>query len=297
MKSSFITPLLALGLGLAATAHAQVLMLDFGPNTTSAGTNSPYHTVNTSFTDTGWNVINSGSVTTGSLTYSNGSTATGVSLTFGTATGSTNVSPATTLTVPSSSLTFSALGSQANTGIYGSNSVGTDGVFISGGAATTFASVGLQIGGLAAGTYDIYITSRNTSSSAAYRENVYAGTSASSGSFTYATSSSGTNGSAVGAAASGYSLATVAYNGTNSSSAWVQATSGNLFGNYTKLSVTLTSGDFLNIAATGQFNELRGFLNSVEIVNTSAAIPEPSTCVLLGGVAALVLTFVRRRRV
>ncbi len=296
MKSSFITPLLALGLGLAATAHAQVLMLDFGPNTTAAATNSPYHAVNTSFTDTTWNVVNSSAVASGGLTYSNGSTATGVSLNLGTATGTTNTVPATTLTIPSSSLTFSGLGTAVNTttGIYANNSVATDGVF-SGGAAGTFASVGFQIGGLAAGTYDIYITSRNTNSSAAYRENVYAGTSSSSGNFTYSLGSTGTNGSAVGSAASGYGLATVGYNGTNSTTSWVQATSGNLLGNYTKLSVTLSSGDFLNLAVTGQFNELRGILNSVEIVNTTA-IPEPSTYALLGGAAALVFVAVRRRR-
>lgn len=295
MKPKFLTPLLAFTLGLTATAQAQVLMLDFGPTATGAATNSPYHTVNPSFNQTSWNTINSNAVAAGGLTYSNGSTATGISLNLGTATGTSNTVPATTLNVLTPSTSFSALGSAVNTGIYANNSVGTDGVLISGGSAGAFASVGLQIGGLAAGKYDIYVTSQNTNSALSYRQNVYAGTSAASGNFTYALSSTGTGGSAVGAAASGYSLATVAYNGTNSTVAWTEATSGSLFGNYTKLSVTLSSGNFLNLAVTGQFNEDRGFLNSIQIVNTSS-IPEPSTYALLGGAAMLGVVILRRRR-
>ena len=290
MKFTSFTPLLVIALGLAATAQAQVLMLDFGPTVTTTPANSPYHSV-VPTAGTTWNTVNSNAVTAGNLSYSNGSTATGVSLNLGTATGTTNTVPATTLNVSTPSTTFSS--GTAGTGIYTNDSVATDGVF-SGGSATAFTSVGFQIGGLAAGTYDIYVTSRNTSVSG-YRQNVYAGTSATSGNFTYAASSTGTGGSAVGAAASGYSLATVGYNGTNSSTSWVEATSGNLFGNYTKISVTLTSGQFLNLAVTGQFNEDRGFLNSVQIVNTSS-IPEPSTYAVLAGFTALGVVGLRRRR-
>jgi hypothetical protein len=294
MKSHYLAPLFSLGILSAVVSHAQVLMLDFGPTTTTTPTNSPYHSVVPTAGST-WNTVSSNSVAAGGLSYSNGSTATGVTLNLGTATGTSNTAPATTLNVVSPSTSFSGLGSTVNTGIYANNSVGTDGVFISGGNANTFASVGLQIGGLAAGTYDIYVTSQNTNSSLAYRQNVYTGTSATSGNFTYAASSTGTGGSAVGAAASGYSLATVAYNGTNSTSAWVEATSGNLVGNYTKISVTLSSGEFLNLAVTGQFNEDRGFLNSVQIVNTSP-IPEPSTYAVLTGAVMLGVACLLRRR-
>lgn len=63
-----------------------------------------------------------------------------------------------------------------------------------------------------------------------------------------------------------------------------------------KFSVTLTSGQFINIASRGATDELRGFLNSIEIVNTSA-VPEPASVAALAGLAALAgVVGIRRRR-
>lgn len=295
MKALLLAPLLILG--SAASSNAQALLLDFESSLPPSGsdlTNSPYHTANPSFTDTNWNLVTSG--TAPSLVYSDGTAATGITLSIGSTTGSSTVPPTSLTLSGSPALTFSALGGAVKTGIYANNSVGKGGVFIGGGANTTFGAVGIQIGGLAAGTYNIYITAQNTSSSSTnYRQNIYAGASSSSGDFTFSQTAGTTGNAAVGDAAVGYSLATIAYNGTNSTSAWTQATGDSPYGNYVELSVTLTSGEFLNIASIGQYSELRGFLNSVEIVNVSA-IPEPSTCAALAGLAALGVVIIRRNR-
>lgn len=265
MKSPFITPLFALALGLAAAGQAQVLMLDFGPTVTTTPANSPYGTG--AGASPVWNQVQLADLNSG-LLYADGSSATGVTLNLGTATSTT------TLALATQPATSSALGGIFNTGIYASTSVGTDGIFS--GTNTVTNTVGFQLGGLAAGTYDIYITARNTSrddTASSYSQVVKVGTSASSGNFDY----------------SGYSTKTLSYSGSTSSSAWVEN------GNYLKMSVTLTSGDFINLAVTGTGADLRGFLNSVQIVSTSA-VPEPSTCALLGGVLALGAAFLRRRR-
>lgn len=264
MKSKFITPLLALSLGLAVSAHAQVLMLDFGPTVTTTPANSPYGTG--AGASPSWNQVQLTDLNSG-LLYADGSAATGVTVNLGTATTTT------TLNLGTQPATSSALGGIWNTGIYASGSVGTDGIFS--GANTVSNTVGFQLGGLAAGTYDIYITARNTSrddATSSYSQVVKAGTSASSGNFDF----------------SGYSSKTLTYSGSTSSSAWVEN------GNYLKLSVTLTSGDFLDLAVVGTGSDLRGFLNSVQIVNTSA-IPEPSVCAALGGLVVLGFTVLRRR--
>lgn len=265
MKSSFITPLLAIALGLAVTAPAQVLMLDFGPTTTATPANSPYGTG--AGASPSWNQVQLADLNSG-LVYADGGTATGVTLNLGTATTTT------TLNLGTQPATSSALGGIFNTGIYASGSVGTDGIFS--GANTVTNTVGFQLGGLPAGTYDIYITARNTSrddTTSSYSQVVKVGTSALSGNFDY----------------SGYSTKTLAYSGATTSSTWVEN------GNYLKMSVTLTSGDFINLAVTGTGADLRGFLNSVQIVSTSA-IPEPSACALLGGAVALGAVLLRRRR-
>lgn len=155
MKSAFLTPLFVLGLGLAATAQAQVLMLDFGPTTTTATTNSPYHTANTSFTGTTWNTVGTADVASG-LLFATGSAATGVSLNLGAASGST------TLNLSSTPTGSSTLGSTVNTGVYAGTSVGTDAIFTGNNGTST--SVGLQIAGLSAGTYDVYISAATPAS-------------------------------------------------------------------------------------------------------------------------------------
>jgi hypothetical protein len=261
--------MLAAGLVLASVSHAQVLMLDFGPSTTSATGNSPYHTADSSFTGTNWNKVQTVDLNSG-LLFADGTTATGVTVNVGAATSVTSLDLGGT---PSGN---SNLGTVVNTGIYSGTSVGTDGIF-TGSSNLTGTSVGLQVGGLAAGTYDVYITSRNTSraSTSNYSQVAAVGVASASGNFDY----------------SGYASHTLSF--TNSvtpiaTSSWTEGA------NYTKFSVTITSGQFINLAVHGGGEDMRGFLNSVQIVNTSA-IPEPSVYALLGGAVALGAVIVGRR--
>ncbi|HEY0944177.1 MAG TPA: PEP-CTERM sorting domain-containing protein [Opitutaceae bacterium] len=271
----------AFALALATTAHAQVLMLDFGPTspTGASTTNSPYHTAaGSSFTDGTWNVVGTADVTSG-LLFSNNTAATGVSVNLGKST-------TTTIALDSQPATSSALGSPTNTGVYSGTSVGTDGIFS--GSNTSNNSIGLQIGGLAAGTYDIYVTARNTntgSDATGNSQTVYLGSSSTSGNFDFG--SYGSNAS------------TLTYptksSATLYTASWVEGE------NYVKLSVTLSAGEFLNLAvdgtALGSGGDTRGFLNSVQIVSTGASpIPEPSTYAALAGAVVLGLVVLRRRR-
>lgn len=265
----------ACALASCLTASAQVLMLDFGP-TTASGTdrlNSPYHTANSSFTDTSWNTIGAADVSSG-LLYSNAAAATGISVNLG-ATTADGVTMIGIDTVPSNATGLT--GSAMTSGVYAGTAPGRDGIFTgSNGSSSRY--VGAQIGGLSAGTYDIYLTGRNTNTTAGHEQNFYAGKSSAAGNFDAST------------------LATLAitYYAAPTSQNDVWSGSGGLI-NYAKFSVTLTSGEFLNLAVRGGTGDARGFLNSIQIVNTST-IPEPSSFALLAGLLGLGTTALRRRR-
>ncbi|HSI07719.1 MAG: PEP-CTERM sorting domain-containing protein [Rariglobus sp.] len=266
MKSNYLAPLFALGILSAVVSQAQVLMLDFGPTTTTTPANSPYGTG--AGASPVWNQVQLADVAAGGLQYATGSTATGVILNLGTATTTT------TLNLGTNPGTSNVLGGILNTGIYATGSVGTDAIYS--GTNSVLNTTGFQVSGLAAGNYDIYITARNTSrddATSGYGQVVKLGTSTTSGNFDY----------------NAYSSKTLTYAGATSSTAWVEN------GNYLKMSITLTSGDFLNLAVYGTGGDLRGFLNSVQIVNTST-IPEPSTYALVAGATALGVIGLRRRR-
>ncbi|HSI09253.1 MAG: PEP-CTERM sorting domain-containing protein [Rariglobus sp.] len=245
---------------------AQVLQIDFGPTvaTGTDQTNSPYHTANGSFTDTVWNQVQTADIAAGSLVWSDGTTATGVSANL----GATTTAVSTTIGLTSQPSTSGALGGTTSAGIYAGTSVGTDGIFTGGGGNTR--AVGVQIGGLSAGTYDIYIAARNTSLSANLTQNLYVGKSATAANYDFST----------------YSSQTLTYaSASASTSAWQSGI------NYSVFSITLSSGEFLNIATIGVSE--RGVLNSIQIVT---AIPEPSTYALFAGIALFALCFGRRLR-
>lgn len=246
-------------------SHAQVLMLDFGSTvvTGTSQTNSPYHSVTPGFTGTNWNQVQTSDVSAGSLVYASGTTATDVSINLGAAgLGSSTISLSTT---PSNS---GALGSLSNSGVYVDTSVGKDGIW-NGSSASSQRYVGFQLDGLEAGTYEVYVTSRNTSASVAYSQTVYLGASSTAGNFDATTLSLSE---------------TVSYTGASDDiGAWADN------GNYLKFTITLGTDQYLNLGVTGSTNEFRGFLNSVQIV----AVPEPTVPVMLG--LSLVLFGFRRR--
>lgn len=249
---------------LGSTATAQVLMLDFGPTTALSPTKSPYHTVNTTFTDTNWNTLSNVDPTS-ALLFSDGTTSTAMLNLGATTAGSTTVNLSTD---PSSTSALGASYPAGNLSIYANTSVGRDGIFNTANTAT-----GFQVRGLDAGTYDIYVVSRNTSTSSAtaYTETIRVGTSSTSGNFDF----------------SSYSSKALTYSGVSTSTVWQEDV------HYVKFSFTLASGEYLNVAVSGTGSETRGFINAVQIVST---IPEPASVALLSGFGVLGLVAARRRR-
>ncbi|AHF92329.1 glycosyltransferase family 1 [Opitutaceae bacterium TAV5] len=261
-----------------AIASAQaVLQLDFGPTVATgdaALTNSPWHTVSNSTSDKTWNTVGWTDIAAGGLKWSDGTTAARISLSLGGNTASTkNIYLSGNSNYPGEASRLSgALGTATASGVYSGTSVATDGIYV--GSSSGTRSVGFQLAGLAAGTYDIYITARNTNLSGSQTQNLYVGTSSvASDNFNF------TN----------YATESLTFSSnTVSTTAWVEAGKGEA-ANYVKFTVTLSSGDILNIASQ---SSVRGFLNSVQIV----AVPEPATVALLAGLGVLTTVIVFRRR-
>lgn len=278
MKSHLLKTGLLASFGLAGSLGAQVLMLDFG-STTAAGddqSNSPYHTAAPGFSGANWNTLDN-TDPVGPLKWSDGTDAIGfdsnnITAAIGIGSATTGYAAISTIDLATNPSSVSALGGAIKTGIYDGSTPGKDGIFTTVTSGNAYSAVGLQIGGLTTGTYDIYITARNTSTQG-HTQLLYAGTSAGSGDFAY----------------TGYDTLTLSYDGTADfgTDAWSEGV------NYGKFSVSITSGEVLNIVSLGGAFQNRGFLNSVQIVS---AIPEPSAYALLGGSGALALAVLRRRK-
>ena len=277
-------------LSLTLPLGAQVLMLDFGGTTVSGTdlTNSPYHSVNTDFTDGTWNkqAISNDST----LVWSDGTTATGVSynaLKNGTSGG--------TVIVKGGWLTGNGVtGSTVNTDIYAGTSVGMDGHLFST-TLTDNRAVGIQVFGLEFGTYDIYVSGRNTNYDAtAYNMNFFA--SASGEVTATATSGTGSAGTKLDVS-SGFVTETNSFaDATDKTASWSFVSGDAAASNYAKLTVSLTAENpYLNLIAMGDFGSdmAQGVFNSVQIVSV---IPEPSSYALLGGTAGLFAAVGLRRR-
>lgn len=239
IKIIYLT-LIVMAMGASFAEAGGVLMVDFGSTTVTGAdqTNSPYHSVNGAFTETSWNKATADLMS--GVVWSDGTAATGVTIDV----GDTAKFGDTTLGL-ASAVAANALGRAFNTGIYSGTSVGKDAIFASGKGTR---HVGCQVGGLGAGTYDVYLAGRNTNSSQTGEQIFLVGTSSAAGNFDF----------------SGYSSQTLSYSGSTSPTIW----NGEC---YVKFTVTLGAGEYLNMASVGKTGELRGFLNSAQIV----AVPQP----------------------
>ncbi|MBX3740203.1 MAG: hypothetical protein KF712_04385 [Akkermansiaceae bacterium] len=263
MKSYLLASLVA---ALSAIpASGSILMLDFGPTVVAGADrlNSPYHTVaGAGFTDTSWNTIEK--VDVSSLSWSNGGSATGVTVNLGVAPATGTPTVVNYATAPNSS---SALGTlwPSGGGIYAATSVGRDGIF-----GVSGQSLGIQVTGLAAGIYEIFIVGRNTNTSTTIA-NSYVGAGVEGQNFDF----------------SGLTPVTINYSNLTNTTAWIEGV------NYSKHTITLAAGQALNIATQGTDtdSQFRGFMNSIQIVQQ---VPEPSAAMLSG---ALLLPLLRRRRI
>jgi hypothetical protein len=253
-------------LSLAPMANGAVLLLDFGPTTTTDFTNSPYHTASGSVTDTTWNKVTEAWAGAASVVWSDNTSTPALTLDI----GGTTAPASTTLglgNLPSGN--GALVGSSVSTGVYAGTSVGRDGIFTGSSNASTRA-VGFQLAGLTTGTYDVYVLARQTNTGAT-SQIAYVGASGTSGDFDY----------------SGYANQTVAFTGnTHNVTSWVEGA------NYMKFTLNLTTGQYLNLAVAGVTGDARGFLNAVEIV----AVPEAHAGALLLGAAGMLCIIRRRRR-
>ncbi|WOO43270.1 PEP-CTERM sorting domain-containing protein [Rubellicoccus peritrichatus] len=269
-------------LGLATLAGAQVLMLNFrntgGPSSGNL-TNSPYNTENPGFADTTWNNVSNSDVGSG-LFWADGTAATGIGFDLGVA----NLDVSTVVDLSTAVGSANNLGTIVNTGIYAGDSIATGGIF--NGSTTDRFELGLQVTGLTAGTYEVYVTGRNTNAnnSATLPYTYYASGGVSGANFDFAD----------------YDSASVSFSGsTDATAAWVEA--GNADANYGKFIVSISAGEALNIVSNGDGGQgtggspvgtaNRGFLNSVQIV----AVPEPGTWALMFGIAVFVCVVIRRK--
>lgn len=251
---------------LPMAASASTLMLDFGPTvaTGTSLTNSPYHDRNPSFTDSYWNTIGLADVSTG-LRYSDASVATGVTLTLGASLDSA------TLNFSEKPRNSSALGGSLSSGIYTGTSVGKDGIFTT---TTPGANnlVGIKVGGLAAGDYEVYFVGINTSLASTHQSPMDFYLAATSDVGTFATA---------GLTPDATTLYTAAGN--------VEWTEGASYG---KFSISLAAGEYLVLVADGTGIESRGFLNAVQIVQ----VPEPGVMALSLMLGLCALPLIRRKR-
>ncbi len=268
------TPILwkaALSLALAVTAsdgRAASLLLDFGP-TTVASTESLLDMGHFSgavpTNQISWNkIVNADN---SSLVFADGSAATGVSVTI----GRSDLGISNDIDFNSKSVTSSALGGQLNIGIYTNTSPIKDGIFATGTATVNTNAVGIRVNGLAAGTYTLYISGRNTSTAATAPQEFFATNGPSAASFAFGTNDSFGVESNLASAPGGTLTQADAITSTFA------------YGdNCILVTVTLNSGDSLFLAAIGiATNEFRGFLNSVAIASGQPVLTNfPATIVI-----------------
>lgn len=289
-------------LALTSTGFAQSLMLNF-TNSSSVGdpylTLSPAHEVGgLSTTETTWNNFTS-AATASSLLYGDGSAATGITVTFGNessaGSGTLNFADQSQIRTNVALGTGGAvsgkqrlIGGQVEAGgaptstssIYGQDTSSTAAARY-GWLGQSNTAIGLRIDGLVAGDYVVYVMARNTNSNGEQVPiDIYSkvGNAASTLEFISASSPL----TKVTQSNLGYA--------NNSPNAYNDFVAGET---YVALTFTIGSGESLYLISDGgSAGELRGFLNSVQIV----AVPEPAEVSLLIAGALGLLAFVRRRR-
>ena len=246
-------------------------MFDFGPTQVvgTDQTNSPYHSESGS-TEAAWNQVQLSDISSG-LLFGDGSAATGVGINLGRTASGAGLTAVNLAEQPAGNL---ALGSSVNTGVYSGSSVGTDAIYADTNTGVT-RGLGIQVTGLAAGTYTVYVTTRNTNTGAQTMA-TYLGTGTAGVNFDYGS----------------YQSASLAFptGSTTATGAWVL--DGSTGENYVKFTVTLDGTQALNIGVAATATQTRGFINSLQIV----PVPEPGLS-FLAAFSALGLMLRRRRTV
>jgi hypothetical protein len=236
-------------------ARASALLLDFGatPVASADATLSMGHFAGAvSAADTSWNPM--GNADNSSLIYADGTAASGVSVVV----GRSDVGVSNIVDFGNKKISSSALGGQENIGIYTNTSPVRDGIFATGTATVNTNVLGIRIDGLAAGTYTLYISGRNTSTAVNAAQQFFATNGAISATFPFITNST----------PSVVEMNSASMPGVANPTEAAAITSAFTYGdNCVCLVAALNPGDSLYLAAAGiAANEYRGFLNAVEVV-------------------------------
>ncbi len=247
---------------LSLSLPAQTLLIDFGPTADATDNSAGLNPANI-----GGGIWNKSAADLNSgVLYADGSAATGVYVDVGSDNSST-----TSVKFSSGVSTLNGSAAAFTTGVFAGTSPARDVIFASG------TGVGVNIGGLAAGTYNVYISAALTNTATPAAATLYAGA--------VASSSVGQN-SATPFTFTSLASLTESNATAGISSAW------NAGQNYVEFTnVTLGAGDNLVIAGVNGTSTIP--LNMVEIV----AVPEPSTLAFLGAGALGLLLLARRRAV
>jgi len=276
----------ALGL-LASPSNAASLLLDFGTGNASGfsgvanddevgeieAEKTPGY-----LTHLGEKTYNYGNAATlSTLVYGDGSAATGVTVKIAAeaTVGNNTIDFAGTTGLNFSGVTGSAISVPGSA--YSGNSPARQGVFRNGAGSANNAAMGVSITGLAAGTYNIFMVGRNTNG----------GSNDTPANFYLSTVNGGMPSSYL---FDGVGNTTQQTAGATHTSASLNALTFTAGVTHVEFTVTLTQGQTLLLASEGTGDELRGFINSIEIVQ----VPEPSAAILSFGTIGL-LAFRRRR--
>lgn len=239
------------GISLTCAAGSS-LLLDFGPTAVApadAMLDMGHFSGAVPGAEISWNtVVNANN---SSLVYSDGTAASGVSVIV----GRSDYGAGNAIDFNNKLISSSALGSQLIAGIYTNTSPLKDGIFATGTSTVLTNALGIRIDGLAAGTYTLYISGRNTSTAVTASELFFATNGPAASSFSFSTNTTPStlevNSAAPIGSAPNPALAitgTFAYGD-----------------NCVSLVVNLNAGESVYLAATGVTNECRGFLNAVAI--------------------------------
>jgi len=271
-RANLLTLSAVLALAPAALAPASIIQLDFGSNpglvAPAGATNSPGHaTALVPNAATTWNLVTTADIASG-LAYADGAPATSVTIDLGhEATSANNVIAfGATQSINGSSLS----GSQG--AVLGTDYTGAaqDGIFANQGSSSSVnAAIGFRLDGLDAGQYTLFYVGRNTNTNTVRPALFYTAVGALAATFDFS-------------ALTPVTLSNANISGNNT---WV---AGN---QYATATIDLAAGQSIFVATEGgSATELRGFLNSVQIVS----VPEPATA--LAAIGALALLASRRRR-
>ncbi len=220
-------------------------MFDLGPMVAVGARqlNSPYHSIVPDFRGVCWNTLEAENLDSG-LVDSDGAAVAGVTLRWGRSIGSTAIDFSHP---PTDSR---ELGQEIRTGVFAGTSIGRDALFSTSRPAGNHL-IGLKIGGLNPGRYDLYLVGVNLSNAISHQREMAFFVASGQDASTFETK--------------GLKPAAMTRLTPRGMEQWIEGES------YAKTAVKLKAGETLFVAAGQADGQGRGFLNAIQLV----ARPEP----------------------